>query len=101
MIIQKKEKYVAQESSQLVLSLTVQNDPDSPHPLEVTWYKGDNRLSNDQEERYHFSIIHASNNIIIASFRISGVQKGDAGQFSCRIQPGNLSAGIELVVNCK
>lgn len=100
-MIRMRQQYVTKVSTLLIMSCTAQNDQDSPHPLEITWYKGNIQLNDGLDERYIFSYIHTSTNITIASLTISSVQKDDAGQYSCRVQPGDLSTETEVVVNCK
>lgn len=100
MIHEMQPQHVTEVSAQkFLLTCTAQNDPDSPHPLEITWYKGDNQLTDGQ--RYRISYIYASGSITISTLTISHVQKGDAGQYSCRIRPGDISTETTVVVNCK
>ena len=104
MVHQMKAEHVANVSEKLVLTCTAQNDPDSPHPLEMAWYKGNTQLHRGQ--RYTIrnilaSNIFASNNIIISTLTITDVQKDDAGRYSCRVKPGDISTETTVVVNCK
>lgn len=86
-------------SNQLLLTCTAQNDPDSPHPLEMTWHKDDTQLTNGG--RYRISYVHGIDNVIIAILTVSRVQKDDTGQYSCRVSPGDISTQTTVVVNCK
>ena len=86
-------------ATKIVLTCTAQNDQDSPHPLEMVWYKGENQLSSGH--RYRISYIHASDNVTISILKISDVQKQDAGQYSCLIRPGDISTETMVVVKCK
>ena len=99
MVHQMITEHVAKVSEQLVLSCTAQNDPDSPHPLEMAWYKGNSQLHRGQ--RYTIRNILASNNITISTLTITDVQKDDAGRYSCCVKPGDISTETTVVVNCK
>ena len=98
MIHQLRPEHVTQVSGQLVLTCTAQNDPDSPHPLEITWYKGDSQLT---DGRYRISYIHGADNVTITILAVSSVQKDDAGLYTCRVSPGNISTETTVVVRCK
>ena len=101
-IDQLRLEHVTEVSNQLILTCTAQNDPDSPHPLEITWYKGDNQLINGQDGRYRISYIRDElNNLTIAILTVSHVQKGDAGQYSCRVSPGDISSETTVIVKCE
>ena len=93
-----KPQFETEEERQLVLSCTIVNDPDSPHPPEITWYKGDMQL---RDGRYRITNINGIGNIFISVLTISRVQKDDAGQYSCLVTPGNISTETTVVVNCK
>lgn len=99
MVHRMRAEHVAEVSEQLVLTCTAQNDPDSPHPLEMAWYKGNTQLH--YEERYRISNIIGSNSVNISILTISDVQKDDAGRYSCRVRPGGISTETRVVVNCK
>lgn len=100
MVHKMREEHVTEVgASQLVLTCTAQNDPDSPHPLEMSWYKDDTQLH--RGVRYRISNILGSNGVNISILTISGVQKDDAGQYSCRVSPGDISTETTVVVNCK
>ena len=94
-----RSEHATQVSNQLLLTCTAQNDPDSPHPLEMTWHKDDTQLTDGG--RYQISSIHGINNVIISILTISRVQKDDAGQYSCRVSPGEASTETTVVVNCE
>lgn len=97
-----QSEHTTEVSSRLVLTCTVQNDPDSPHPLEITWYKGDdNMLSNSQDGRYEISQLSGQDNITIAILKVLQVQKDDAGRYSCHISPGDISTETTVVVKCE
>ena len=100
-ISQLESQYVVDLSGTLFIDCTAQNDPDSPHPLELTWYKGDNQLMDGLNERYQITSVPERNNIAIVTLGISRVQKDDAGQYSCRVNPGDISTETTVVVNCK
>ena len=101
MIHQLQPEHMTEVSNQLLLTCTAQNDPDSPHPLEITWYKGDTQLTNGQDGRYQITYIHGADNVTIAILTVSRVQKDDAGQYSCQVRPGDVSTETTVVVNCE
>ena len=54
-----------------------------------------------QNERYQISSEPERDNIAIVTLEISHVQKDDAGQYSCQVNPGDISTETTVVVNCK
>ena len=100
MVHKMREEHVTEVgASQLVLTCTAQNDPDSPHPLEMSWYQGDTQLHRGLH--YRISNILRSNGVNKSILTIPGVQKDDAGQYRCRVSPGDISTETTVVVNCK
>ena len=97
-----QSKHTAEVSSRLLMTCTARNDPRSPHPLEIAWYRGDDQLNNTQDGRYEISYLRNTfNNVTIALLTISQIQKDDAGQYGCRVQPGDVSSETTVTVNCK
>lgn len=97
-----RSEYIVEVSATLWMTCAAQNDEDAPHPLEITWYKGNTLVKNGMEGgRYRISVIRARNNIIISNLMVSNIMRSDGGQYSCRVEPGNVRSETIVTVHCK